>query len=108
MEVERQTLFLALTRPAMMGGVTLDGMVVNSFLTGVMFLGGGSLKYLLVGVVIHFIFRAILKHDHNAFRVLMGWLRTRGKCRNAQFWGGTSVSPLALKRVYDKGDYYGL
>ena len=42
------TLFLACTRPAMVAGVPMEAMGVNVILTGVVFLAGGNLFYLLV------------------------------------------------------------
>ena len=97
-------LFLACTRPAMFGGVTMEAMAVNVMATSVLFLVLGSMRYALVGVLIHVVFKVILRHDHNAFRVLMAWLDTRGRCRNTSYWGGASVTPLRLVNHYDERD----
>lgn len=41
--------------------------------------------------------RALTAWDHNIFRVLHLWLRTKGRStRNARYWGGSSVTPLPL------------
>lgn len=98
------TLFLACTRPAMFAGVTVEAMGINVFVTTLLFLGLGSIVYALTGVVLHGLSRVIVRHDHNAFRVLAGWADTKGRYRNSAYWGGSSVTPLRLKRTYDLGD----
>ena len=102
--IEQDTLFLACTRPAMFGGVTMEAMGLNVMLSSVAFLVLGSIKYALVGIVIHMIFKTVLRHDHNAFRVLMAWIDTRGRQRNTALWGGSSVTPLRLARHFDERD----
>lgn len=98
------TLFLACTRPAMFAGVTVEAMGINVFVTTLLFLGLGSIFYALIGVVLHGLSRIIVRHDHNAFRVLAGWADTKGRYRNSAYWGGSSATPLRLKRTYDLGD----
>lgn len=93
-------LFLACTRPAMVMGVPMEAMGVNLILSGLVFLVGGSLLYLLVAPVLHMVFRAICRADHNAFRLLFVYVDTKGRARNAALWGGSSPSPLPLVRRY--------
>ncbi|MGK2255207.1 MAG: type IV secretion system protein VirB3 [Brevundimonas sp.] len=93
-------LFLACTRPAMVMGVPMEAMGVNVIVSGVVFLVGGSLLYLLVAPALHLVFRAICRADHNAFRLLFLYVDTKGRCRNGALWGGSSVSPLPLVRRY--------
>lgn len=91
-------LFLACTRPAMLLGVPLEAMVVNLMLTGILFVGGNNMLFLLVAPVLHVIFRAICKHDHNAFRLIWMWIETKGRARNKRLWGGSSCSPIRVSR----------
>lgn len=91
-------LFLACTRPAMAWGVPMEAMGVNLIVSGVAFLVGGSLLYLLAAPALHLVFRAICKADHNAFRLLFAYVDTKGRARNARLWGGSSPSPLPLVR----------
>ena len=98
------TLFLACTRPAMIGGVTMEAMGINMIFTTILFIVAGSVAYALVGLVFHVIFKAIVKHDHNMFRILVGWVETRGRTRNGTYWGGATLSPLRLARRYDERD----
>ena len=93
-------LFLACTRPAMVMGVPMEAMGVTVSVSGVVFLIGGSLLYLLVAPALHLVFRAICRADHNAFRLLFVYVDTKGRSRNAALWGGSPVSPLPLVRRY--------
>ncbi len=94
------TLFLACTRPAMILGVPMEAMGINLILTAVIFLAAHSLLYLLIAPVLHLVFRAICKSDHNAFRVLYLFVETKGRARNGALWGGSSATPLPLQRRY--------
>ncbi|TXI02852.1 MAG: type IV secretion system protein VirB3 [Rhizobium sp.] len=102
--LEEDTLFLACTRPAMIAGVTMEAMGINIMLTTILYITAGSIAYLAVGAVFHLVFRALVKHDHNMFRILIAWVETRGRSRNASYWGGASLSPLKLVRHYDERD----
>jgi type IV secretion system protein VirB3 len=97
--LQEEPLFLACTRPALILGVPMEAMAVNLMVSCVAFLAGGSLLYLLVAPALHLVFQAICKADPNAFRVLWLALETRGRARNGGLWGGSSTSPLALRRA---------
>jgi type IV secretion system protein VirB3 len=97
-------LFLACTRPAMVMGVPMEAMGVNVILSGLAFLVGGSLLYLLVAPALHLVFRAICKADHNAFRLLFIYVDTKGRSRNGALWGGSSPTPLPLIRRHRAED----
>ncbi|MCR5876639.1 type IV secretion system protein VirB3 [Phenylobacterium sp. J426] len=96
--LQDEILFLACTRPALILGVPLEAMGVNLIVSCVAFLGGGSLLYLLVAPVLHLVFQAICRADPNAFRVLYLFAETKGRARNGSLWGGSSPSPLPLRR----------
>lgn len=102
--LEEDLLFLACTRPAMVTGVTMEAMGMNVMLTTILYIAAGSIAYALVGVVFHFVFRALVKYDHNMFRILLAWIETRGRSRNVAYWGGATLSPLKLVRRYDERD----
>jgi type IV secretion system protein VirB3 len=93
-------LFLACTRPAMFLGVPMEAMGINIILTAITFLGGHSLLYLLIAPALHLVFQAICKSDHNAFRVLWLYVETKGRSRNGAIWGGSSATPLPLRRRF--------
>ncbi|MCL6230297.1 type IV secretion system protein VirB3 [Bartonella bilalgolemii] len=94
------TLFLACTRPAMIAGVTVEAMGLNVMLTLIIFIVTSNIFFTIFGVVIHFIMKEIIKHDHNKFRILLAWQQTRRFSINANLWGGASISPLRLIRNY--------
>jgi type IV secretion system protein VirB3 len=93
-------LFLACTRPAMFLGAPMEAMGINIILTAIAFLGGHSLLYLLIAPALHLVFQAICKSDHNAFRVLWLYVETKGRSRNGAIWGGSSATPLPLRRRF--------
>lgn len=93
-------LFLACTRPAMFLGAPMEAMGINIILTAIAFLGGHSLLYLLIAPALHLVFQAICKSDHNAFRVLWLYVDTKGRSRNGALWGGSSATPLPLRRRF--------
>jgi len=94
------TLFLACTRPAMVAGVPMEAMGLNLMVTATVFLAAHSPAWLLIAPAVHLVFQAICKHDHNAFRVLWMFVETKGRARNGGLWGGSSSTPLPLKRRY--------
>ncbi|RVG67467.1 VirB3 family type IV secretion system protein [Sinorhizobium meliloti] len=102
--LEEDTLFIACTRPAMIAGVTMEAMGTNIMLTTILYIVAGSVAYALVGVVFHLVFRALVKHDHNMFRILLACVETRGRYHNSAYWGGATLSPLKLARKYDERD----
>jgi type IV secretion system protein VirB3 len=101
--LEEDTLFLACTRPAMIAGVTMEAMAINVMLTTIIFIMGG-IGFVLLGIINHLIFKAIMKYDHNMFRILLAWLDTRGRSFNSAYWGGSSPTPLRIIRHYDERD----
>lgn len=91
-------LFLACTRPAMFAGVPMEAVGLNLIVSATLFLAADTPAWLLVAPALHLVFRAICKHDHNAFRVLWQFVETKGRARNSGLWGGSSISPLSLRR----------
>ena len=98
------TLFLACTRPAMIGGVTMEAMALNVMFSCILFLVAGSIVYGLAAIPIHGLCRIICRHDPNMFRILLAWIETRGRARNTAFWGGSSCTLLKLIRRYRTRD----
>ena len=100
----RDPLFLACTRPTMVGGVTMEAVACNVIGSGALFVATERFECFAVAAVVHGACRAITYRDHNAFRVLAAWVETRGRCRTVGEWGGASVSPLKLARHFDERD----
>jgi type IV secretion system protein VirB3 len=94
------TLFLACTRPAMVMGVPMEAMGLNLMVSATVFLAAHSPLWLLIAPALHLVFAAICKHDPNAFRVLWQFIETKGRARNSAAWGGSSATPLPLRRRF--------
>ncbi|WP_375684994.1 type IV secretion system protein VirB3 [Bartonella sp. AP172QHHD] len=101
-KLTEDTLFLACTRPAMIAGVTVEAMGLNAIGTMILFIMIGNIFLVTIGIAMHFIFKEILKHDHNKFRILLTWQKTSIFARNSSLWGGGSISPLRLIRNYEE------
>ena len=97
-QLNRHTLFLACTRPAMMLGVPTVAMILNCLMTMIIFIISKNFAYLLLCVPVHYIFRAIVRKDVNQFNILFLWLQTKARGMNKSFWAGTTISPLIIKR----------
>ena len=97
-------LFLACTRPAMVAGVPMEAMAANVIVSAIVFLAAHALLYLLIAPVLHLVFRAICKHDPNAFRVLWQFVETKGRSRNSATWGGSSATPLPVRRAFSPSE----
>jgi type IV secretion system protein VirB3 len=93
-----EPLFLACTRPALFLGVPMEAVALNVVMSSIVFLATGSLRYLLIAPALHLVFSAVCKSDPNAFRVLWLFVETKGRARNGGLWGGSSATPLPLRR----------
>lgn len=98
-KLNEDILFLACTRPAMWAGVTMEAVFIIIILTGLIFLAGGSLLYLLVGAFIYAACRAICANDPNQFSIIFAWAKTKLRCRTRVYWGASSVSPLRVGKA---------
>lgn len=95
MEIEKDTLFLALTRPPMMFGVPFEGFMANVFLSFFVGLWGGNPFYWLICIAIHFPMRVIASVDPNFFRIWRLWLATKAAGNvGSDLWGGSVLSPM--------------
>ena len=78
----------------------MEAMGLNLIVSATVFLAAHSLLYLLIAPALHVVFRAVCKHDHNAFRVLWLYVETKGRACNCALWGGSSATPLPLRRRF--------
>ena len=93
------TLFVGMTRPTMLWGVTYSAMIVNLVLTVEAFIVTKNLAWLLAFVPIHGLFYLVCLFEPRFFDLLQLWGRTRGLAwlgGNLRFWHGASHSPLSL------------
>lgn len=100
----RNTLFLAVTRPALWAGIPIEAAVPILLASAIVLIGTNNPIYALItGAVFYGLARLIVRQDVNAFRLLFLWGRTKAGNRNRAFWGGSSYTPLPLKGIKRKG-----
>jgi len=108
---EASQLFLALTRPIMVAGVTYDFMVVNAMITTLAFLGSGNLLMFFIGAPIHMIGYVMPLKDPHIFSLLSVALTKHGNTHaiNKKLWGCNNYGPdnrtgrgrMALKKTHN-------
>lgn len=90
------TLFVAVTRPAMMHGVPLPAFILNGMVAMCAFIATSNVFWLAIGVPIHFACRLGCRYDYNFFRLVDLWTKTKGQALNKDMWGGASWNALPL------------
>jgi len=100
----KNTLFLAVKRPALCAGLPIEAAVLLLISSASVLIWSNSPVYAALVVAFGYsISRLIVRHDVNAFRLLFLWGRTKAGNRNRAFWGGSSYSPLPLSGLRRKG-----
>jgi type IV secretion system protein VirB3 len=100
----KNTLFLAVTRPALWAGIPIEAAVLLLIASAIVLIWSNSPLYAAIVVAFGYsISRLIVRHDVNAFRLLFLWGRTKLGNRNRAFWGGSSYTPLPLSGLRRKG-----
>ena len=100
----KNTLFLAVTRPALWAGIPIEAAVLLLISSASVLIWSNSPGYAALVVAFGYsISRLIVRHDVNAFRLLFLWGRTKAGNRNRSFWGGSSYSPLPLSGLRRNG-----
>ncbi len=100
----RNTLFLAVTRPALWAGIPIEAAAFLLVISTSVLIETNNPVYAALAVGVGYsISRLIVRHDVNAFRLLFLWSRTKLGNRNQAFWGGNSYSPLPLGGTRRKG-----
>ncbi len=100
----KDTLFLAVTRPALWAGIPIEAAVLLLIAgASVLIWSNGPVYAALVVAFGYSISRLIVRHDVNAFRLLFLWGRTKLGNRNRAFWGGSSYTPLPLHGLRRNG-----
>ena len=88
-------LHLALTRPAMILGVTYSAFILNAICVMEVFISTRNLLYLLLFVPIHLVCFTICQTDPRAFDLLFLWTQTKANgliFGNGRFWKASSYS----------------
>ncbi|WP_422098509.1 type IV secretion system protein VirB3 [Variovorax sp.] len=93
------SLFVGMTRPSMVWGVTYSAMMFNIVVTIESFIVTKNLAWLLAFVPIHGVLYLVCLYEPRFFDLLQLWGRTRLPAAlngNLRFWRANSYSPLAL------------
>lgn len=99
-------LFVGMTRPPMLWGVTYSAMLVNVVLTMEAFIVTKNLVWLLAFLPIHGLFYLLCMYEPRFFDLLQAWGRTRLPAfvtGTLRFWKSNSYSPLVLDLPDAKG-----
>ncbi|MEP3329832.1 VirB3 family type IV secretion system protein [Sedimentitalea sp.] len=102
--MNQDRLYLALTRPAMLFGVPMEAACISVLIGGLAMIIGDSIAYLILIIPLLAMSHVIVKRDQNAFRILFRFFDTGAKCQNRAHWGGSSLSPLQIRRTYNLED----
>lgn len=86
-------LFLGLTRPPMVFGVTYTFLVVNVMMTGLVFIWSGNLWAILMAAPIHLTGYVACLRDPRRFDVWFVRLRYALPAQTRFFWGANSYRP---------------
>ena len=92
-ELRINPIFVGLTRPAMMMGITLDYLSVCFMIAVSAFIAANSIKYLLLYVPLHIFGWIACKVDHNIFRLLAKKMEFIN-VPNKKIWGCQSYEPF--------------
>ncbi|WP_213956773.1 MULTISPECIES: type IV secretion system protein VirB3 [unclassified Variovorax] len=93
------TLFVGMTRPSMIWGVTYSAMMFNVVITTESFIVTKNLAWLLAFLPIHGVLYLVCLYEPRFFDLLQLWGRTRLPAilaGNVRYWRANSYSPLAL------------
>ena len=91
--VEMDPLFLGMTRPPMVMGVTYTFFVINGMVTTITFLALNNLFAFLVGIPVHIIGYLLCLKDPRIFDIWRVRLLKTPVTRNRSFWRTNSYSP---------------
>jgi type IV secretion system protein VirB3 len=87
-DLDLDPLFLGLTRPALIGGVTFVYFAFNFFLCTILFVLTSDFKSFIFGVFLHFIGMYICKKEPLAIDILLAKFKKCPNTLNKNFHGG--------------------
>ena len=86
-------LFVGMTRPAMLLGVTYAGLIINMMVVVPGFVMLGSFWPLLLAIPIHVLQWALCRWEPRFFDLLLVWLRTKANAKDRYIWKGSTYRP---------------
>ena len=98
MALQSEPLFVGVTRPTMLLGVTLDFLIANGMVCMVAYLATNKLACLLAAIPLHGIAYLLCKNEPRMLGLLGLWAKTKGATLNKGYWKASSTSPLAVQK----------
>ncbi|MCL1079452.1 type IV secretion system protein VirB3 [Parashewanella spongiae] len=95
---EHDLLFVAVTRPAMKWGVTLDGIIITGALVAVLMIATKNPLTLLLYLPVHGLMYVFCLRDPRLFRLMLLWLNTKAKSIAWRQFGAATASPYSNTR----------
>ena len=95
---QHDPLFVAVTRPAMKWGVTLDAIIVAGALIAVLMIVTKNPLTLLLYVPVHGVMYLMCLRDPRLMRLLLLWLKTKTKSIAWRQFGAATVCPYRNTR----------
>src|SRR3546814_18517898 len=94
-EMTKDPLFLAVTRPALWAGVPIEAGALLIMAGAITLVGSGHPLYGgAAALALYAKAPLIVRHDVDAFRSILLWVRPTPAQRNPLFMGGSSYPPL--------------
>ena len=90
--------FIAMTRPAMKWGVTLEGMIVAGFFSAMGMIATNNPFFLLLYIPLHMVIYGLCLKDPRIFRLMLIWSKTKAKSLGWRYWGVSTATPLRNTR----------
>src|SRR5580765_2944347 len=93
------TLFVGMTRPSMVWGVSYSAMMFNVVITMESFIVTKNLAWLLAFLPVHGVLYLVCLYEPRFFDLLQLWARTRLPALlagNLRYWQANSYSPLVV------------
>ncbi len=100
-------LFVAVTRPAIKWGVTLDGLIVAGGLVAMLMIATKNPLTLLLYIPLHGLMYGLCLRDPRIFRLIYLWLITKAKSLGWRHFGAATACPYINTRNpnYDVGSW---
>jgi type IV secretion system protein VirB3 len=93
LQVDRDPVFVALTRPQMFAGVTYSYFILNAIVTTEVFLITKSWWALVAALVMHAVGYVACQREPRIFDLWMLRARRSPRVRNFSFWQANSYAP---------------
>jgi len=85
--------FVAMTRPAMKWGVTLEGIIVAGFFAAIGMIATNNPFFLLLYLPLHMLMYSLCLKDPRMFRLMLIWSKTKAKSLGWRYWGASTAAP---------------